>query len=214
MTKVMFEKTRALGRDGALLHLSAERTMFSVLLAERLTKSNPLCVLDFGGACGIHHMVADRLGIALRWALVESPIMAATAAPLSSATLQFFSDIDQATRWIGGAIDLMFSSGTLSYVDDPEATLRQLVALRAPLMVWSRLAMSDGEARRDFQVFRLAHCGLGPLPPGFADRDVSGQRTFLSRDKFLAAHEGYALSMKYGDLESGQFDFLRDDMSL
>jgi len=213
LVDVVFAKTEALRPEDVPSYTGAERTMFAVLLAERLTKSKPLRVLDFGGACGFHHMAADLIGVPLRWAVVETPAMAEKAKTFSSASLQFFTSIADATRWTG-SIDLMFSSSALQYLDEPDVCLSELVALRAPLMVWSRLPMSNGAARQELQTSRLSENGPGPLPAGFEDCEVSYSKTYLSADAFLTAHMGYRLILKSGDLGSAGYVFLREDLSL
>lgn len=187
--------------------------MFCTLLAERVTKADPLRVIDFGGACGFHHRAASLIGVPLRWAVVETPAMVAKAKALASPSLDFFPTIEDAVAWAGG-VDLVFSSSALQYLDDPDAYLRKLVGLGAPLMAWSRLPMTDGDQRSEMQQSRLGDNGPGPLPPGFEDRDVSYRKTYLAIDRFVGGHAGYALKLRSGDMASADFVFLRDDLAL
>ena len=213
LVDVVLAKTKALSRENLGSMQGAERTMLSVLLAERLTKSKPLRVLDFGGACGFHYMAADLINMPLHWAVVETPAMAQKASELSSESLQFFSNIPDAINWCGD-IDLMFSSGALQSVDDPDTILRQLVSLRAPMMAWSRLAMTDGHPFRETQKSRLADNGPGPLPSQFKDQEVCYSRTYLSETYFTSAHNGYELILRSGDMKSAEFLFVRMDLRL
>jgi len=76
---VVFAKTSALHPEDIPSFTGAERTMFAVLFTQRLTKAEPLRVLDFGGACGFHYLAASLLNVSLQWAVVESPAMVAKA---------------------------------------------------------------------------------------------------------------------------------------
>lgn len=209
---VVFAKTVALTKNDVPNSTGAERTMLAVLLAARSVETEPLRVLDFGGACGFHYQAASLLNVQLRWAVVESPAMAAKASELQTSCLRFFDNIGDATRWLGG-VDLLFSSSALQYVRDQDTTLKKLLALEAPVVVWSRLPMVHGPAITEIQSSRLAHNGPGPMPAGFEDTEVQYTMTHISMESFMAAHVGYTLLFRAGELSSSAFVFSHDRSS-
>jgi len=108
----------------------------------------------------------------------------------------------------------MFSSSALQYLDGPDDVLQRLLELKAPVVVWSRLAMTDGPAIREIQHSRLVDNGPGPLPPGFEDREVQYQITHLPERRFLAARTDYQLKLRSGPLSSAAFIFVRNDIEI
>ncbi|MEN6535658.1 MAG: hypothetical protein ABFD89_18485 [Bryobacteraceae bacterium] len=155
-------------------------------------------VLDFGGGCGIHYRRAAAQSAAIRWAVVETPAMAARAAELQSERLRFFSQIENAGAWLG-RIDVVHSNGALQYVEDPRATLAALCDLRAPTMIWERMALSrDSDGRREIHTSHLVDSGPGAAPLGILNRHVRLPRTILPESDFVAAHREYRM-IKRGD---------------
>ncbi|WP_143199823.1 hypothetical protein [Bradyrhizobium sp. NAS80.1] len=149
-------------------------------------------VLDFGGGSGIHYKLARHQSPDIRWAVVETPAMVRRASELSTSRLMFFTDIERAADWLG-CIDLMHSNGAIQYVGDPVGTVRALCAARAAKMVWYRVPISDGSASEETQTSFLSNNGPGELAGG-KDKLVKYTRRWISRDAFVAAHEGYSLS--------------------
>jgi putative methyltransferase (TIGR04325 family) len=145
-------------------------------------------VLDFGGACGKHYKEARIASPSIRWAVVETPAMAARARELETHQLKFFSAIEQAAAWLG-AIEVVHSSGALQYTPDPIATVRELCSLKAPKMLWSRLLMGEGE--KETQLSRLTDNGPGRSRE--PHKRVSYDRTPISESKFLAEHRNYRI---------------------
>jgi putative methyltransferase (TIGR04325 family) len=168
---------------------------------------SPLRVIDFGGAAGLHYLVAkeafpDR---AFRWAVIETPQMTAAAAALANDELQFFTALDAGLAWLQG-IDLMHCVSALQYVPEPAAILQQLLGLKAPTAIWSKLML--GERYEQFlQTSRLRDNGPGPLLEGLVDRKVTYTATRMPRTDFLAAHRtaGYRLAWKAKDTDSFLF---------
>jgi putative methyltransferase (TIGR04325 family) len=188
-----------------------ERTMLIALFARQITNAIPLRVLDFGGACGFHYMAAQLLRLPLQWAVVETAAMAERAKDLENDELRFFSQIGAAHHWLGDSIDLVYSSSTLQYVPDPAHTLSQLILLNAPVLAWSRMALTDGEMVREMQTSRLSHNGPGPLPERFVDGFVEYPLTRFPKSLFLEAHHpNYQLEIEFDEPSQG-FIFVRRD---
>ena len=143
-------------------------------------------VLDFGGGCGIHYKEAFSDA---RWAVVETPAMAAKASELATDKLSFFTDIRAAADWLG-SVDMMHSNGALLYAPDPRAVLRELVALRAGTMLWKRLTLFDREGTV-MQTSNLVDNGPGRIKA--KNKLVQYQMTHMSEAEFMAAHVGYRL---------------------
>jgi putative methyltransferase (TIGR04325 family) len=180
-----------------------DRTALAIAVAA-LACRPPLRVLDFGGAFAMHYRVA-RLAlpdVAVKWAVVEMPPVVKRAVRLETETLRWFSDVAGAAGWLG-QVDIVHSFGALQYTDQPDAFVAELLALRAPVVLWSKLALTDGAKRRTLQVSRLAENGPGPLPPGFEDREIQHEITELNRDWFLSAHEGYHVAVAFNEMFPG-----------
>jgi putative methyltransferase (TIGR04325 family) len=208
LVDVVYAKTAALiGRDVAHLP-GAERTMLGVLFAATQVSSTPLRVLDFGGACGFHYFASQRLGVSTRWAVVETPAMAERASSLETNELKFFSTIDAASRWLEG-VDFVHSSGALQYTPTPSETLDQLLALSAPVIMWSRMALAEGAASTSMFTSTLSAHGPGSMPAGVADAAVSYSTTALPRGEFVRAHQNYRLVAEFGEPSVG-FLFARE----
>lgn len=79
LVETVFQKTKAYRPQGAW-----------PLMAGALT------VLDFGGGCGLHYKLARLQAPQIRWAMVDTPAMAARASELSTDRLRFFCDISEA----------------------------------------------------------------------------------------------------------------------
>lgn len=156
-------------------------------------------VLDFGGGCGLHYKQARLPDV--RWAVVETPTMAARATEMATRNLQFFSDVAAAAAWLG-PIDVMHSDGTLQYTPDPERTLRELCRLGAARMLWRRLALSAGATETETQTSFLSDNGPGSiaLPE---EKTIRYERIKIAERDFLNAHAGYRLDARGSDW----FDF-------
>jgi putative methyltransferase (TIGR04325 family) len=208
---VIIRKTAAL-RDGRRIDdILAGETLLPTIAAIAAAKSDgPLCVLDFGGAAGLHYFVAKQAFRQrdFRWAIVETPPMTAQAARFADEQLRFFTSIDEATRWLGKAA-LVHCVSALQYVPEPEATLASLLALGAPTVLWAKLML--GEQREAFtQISRLRDNGPGPLPADIADREISYTGIRVARSTFLQSHgdAGYRLAWK--GAETASFLFVKE----
>lgn len=151
-------------------------------------------VLDFGGACGRHYKEARRHSPTIRWAVVETPAMVARAKELETQQLKFFTGIEAAAAWLG-TIDVMHSNGAVQYTPNPGDVIRDLCALRAQRMIWSRLLIGIGQ--RVTQVSRLDDNGPGRI--GTTRKKVVYDRTAISEAEFLDAHSDYKLTERGSD---------------
>ena len=158
--------------------------------------ANRSAVLDFGGGFGQHYKCAAPLSPDVRWAVVETPAVAARASVLASDRLRFFTSVETAADWLG-EIDLMHSDGALHYMPDPVATLRSLCAAAAREMLWKRTFLSGtGRTEIEDQLSRLDENG----PRVASERGVTVSRklvryrvTRIPEAAFLAMHSTYQL---------------------
>jgi hypothetical protein len=175
VVQVIFQKTLAYKPEGKPLDIAGAAT-----------------VLDFGGGCGLHYKQARSPSV--RWAVVESSAMVARAKELSTDRLQFFTDITDATAWLGD-VDLMHSNGALQYAPEPIQKLRELCGLRAKKMHWYRALL--GEPGREVQTSLLGDNGPGRL--AVKEKTVRYERTKIPEKTFLDAHAGYDISDRGAD---------------
>jgi putative methyltransferase (TIGR04325 family) len=205
---VIIRKTAAL-RDGRRIDdvLAGETLLPTIAGIAAAGNDRPLTVLDFGGAAGLHSFVAKQAfpQCEFRWAIVETPLMTREAARFADDHLRFFTSIDEAMRWLG-QVALVHCVSALQYVPEPEAMLGQLLALRAPTILWAKLML--GAQREAFtQISRLRDNGPGPLPADIVDRDISYAGIRVARSAFLQAHSdaGYRLAWKAAETDSFLF---------
>jgi putative methyltransferase (TIGR04325 family) len=177
LVEVVFQKTKAYRPDKPWPALAEAST-----------------VLDFGGGCGIHYKQANSPTV--RWAVVETPAMVTRARELATDRLQFFTDISEAQRWLGD-VDVMHSNGALQYSNDPVGVLKQLCAVKANTMLWTRLRLSEGTIERELQSSRLRDNGPGEIT--VEDKIVRYEMTRVPESEFLAAHASYELAERGKD---------------
>ncbi|MCK1721242.1 methyltransferase domain-containing protein [Bradyrhizobium sp. 141] len=166
-------------------------------------------VLDFGGGAGIHYKTACRQSPDIRWAVVETPAMVRRAKELATDKVRFFEQIEPAADWLGN-VDLVHSNGAIQYVPDPFGTIRSLCATAPGKLVWHRVPISEGEARREVQTSYLSDNGPGHAS-SLLEKLVTYERTWIPERAFIEAHEGYRMAERSHDPnERGtqQFAFL------
>lgn len=181
LVDVVFRKTKAYRPTGSWAEIARAHT-----------------VLDFGGGCGIHYKRARLTVPDVKWAVVETPAMAARGSELATDSLRFFTSIDAARDWLG-SIDVMHSNSALQYSPNPSETLNALCALRAQRMLWDRLFLSDGATFKETQTSNLIDNGPGAAPRGVSNKMVKYERTAIPRSEFLAAHRDYRLLANEGE---------------
>lgn len=150
-------------------------------------------VLDFGGGCGLHYKEAGSP--AVRWAVVETAAMVEKASQLSTQRLRFFTNINDATAWLG-TIDLMHSNGALQCTPNPEQALLALCGLGAKKMNWSRLFLSN-EPKQEIQSSFLGDNGPGSI--SVREKTVLYERKAISEAAFLSAHSQHQLIERGSD---------------
>jgi len=166
-------------------------------------------VLDFGGGAGVHYKTARRQSADIKWAVVETPAMVRRAKELTTDKLRFFERIEDAADWLG-KVDLVHSNGAIQYVPDPVSTIRSICAIAPAKLVWHRVPLSDGEARREVQTSYLSDNGPGQVS-SLVEKLVRYERTWIPQQAFIDAHEGYRIAERSSDpKERGtqQFTFL------
>ena len=210
LPEFIYQKTVAFNRITSLdLGVGSERLLLavSISLGDR-PPGTPCRVLDFGGACGVHHKLATLLfpDAAFRWAVVETPSMARRARPLETDGLKFFGDIGSARTWLE-SVDLLNSNSVLQYLGDPLQTTRQLLELSPNIALWERLMLSNGPTVVGQHRTMLFNHGPGAVPPGFRNRPVVNKVTRLSRTDFLSAHQA-RYTLRYKAEESGFSTYL------
>lgn len=190
LATVIARKTAAMHDPAALDAAVPGALRLPTLLAAALAGDR---VLDFGGAAGLHYLVARRAfpQRRFRWAVIETPVMCIAAAALAAEDLRFFPTVSAAQAWLGG-VDLVHSVSALQYTAAPEHSLAELVAIAAPLMLWAKLALGETRAALA-QHSRLSDNGPGPLPADLVDGMVAYTVTRLRQADFMAAHAGYDL---------------------
>ena len=184
LAEVVFRKTalyRNQLRDGpSIITLSDTPALFVAGLAWH--PSEPLRVLDFGGACGAHYFLMRALfppaRVAFRWHVVETQTMARRARELEDAELRFFDSLPKAVAALG-PIDVVFASGALQCVPDPYQCLADLLACGGRYLALTRVGCTrKGEPLIIIHHSRLSENGPGPMPADLADGIASYPFTF------------------------------------
>jgi putative methyltransferase (TIGR04325 family) len=156
----------------------AFNTIVSVGIAASDIPDRPLSVLDFGGGCGFHYFRAKRaFKASLNWALVESETMAARAAEVSSGHFSTHTSVASAKTALG-QVDLVHTSGSLQYVCDPLATLKELLSIQASYFALARFPVWHGATVVGLQESNLSDNGIGPMPAHIPNRQVRYPITF------------------------------------
>jgi len=179
----------------AILPEQAINSLVGVGLTAAEITARPLCVLDFGGGGGFHYFhVANATRAALRWAIVETPVMAACAARVSRGRFEVHTALADAARSLG-AVHLVHTSSALQYLPDPLATLAELAALRAPHFLLARFPLWHGPMLFSVQTSPLSANGIGPMPPGIVDREIRYPVTFVPLPEVMRILEGHGYAM-------------------
>jgi putative methyltransferase (TIGR04325 family) len=132
-------------RDGILFEDPRPEWPLLTALASLATgPRQPRTVLDFGGGFGAgfyqNRAWLDRFG-PIQWAVVELPeVTRAARTVVEDPAVRFFDSIREATDAFGPP-DVVVAAGVLPCVPDPNRTLEELAALRAPWTLIERLAV-------------------------------------------------------------------------
>jgi putative methyltransferase (TIGR04325 family) len=177
------------------------------IVAQRFPDAG-LTVTDFGGATGI--LGTDFLKAFPRsdYVVVENPTMVSL--------MQGRSPVKFSTE-MPPACDIFFTSSALQYVDDPLAVLKQGFSSATRAVILVRNSFSETETFH-VQTSRLFANGMGPIPHGYSDCEISyPHRTIRESDVMtLAEGAGFTcvarleeISGAIGDSYGRQLVFLR-----
>ena len=156
----------------------ATNSIVAVGIAATGITERPLNVLDFGGGCGFHYFhVAAATRMNVRWAIVETPAMAKRAAKLADGRFEVFTEIKSAAAALG-EVHLVHASGSIQYVPEPLATIKELAALRAKYFAMARFPIWSGAKIVGLQGTQLLGQGIGPPPSSIVNREIKIPITF------------------------------------
>jgi putative methyltransferase (TIGR04325 family) len=173
----------------------ATNSILSVGIAAADITERPLAVLDFGGGCGFHYFhVVAATPIPLRWAIVETPIMAERAARLAQGRFDTFTEIATAAKALG-RIDLVHTSGAIQYVPEPLATLKALAQLRPRYFALARFPVWGKAQIVGLQTSPLSDHGIGPMPSSIANRQIEYPITFTNFDHVMQTLADYDIKL-------------------
>lgn len=173
----------------------AINSILAVGIAASEVTERPLKVLDFGGGCGFHFFrVTASIRAPLRWAIIETPTMAMRATKLSQGKFEVFSDIAAGVEALGH-VDLVHASSSIQYVPEPLAALQSLAALRPRYFALLRFPWWMGPQTVGLQPSTLAGNGIGPLPPGMADREIMYPVTFTNFNDVLRTLSDFDIAL-------------------
>lgn len=193
LAKTVYEKTVRDNMEGRGLcaRLSKyHRDVYSILLAlvndfgEREVR-----VLDFGGACGEYYFAIRSKADPrrkLNWCVLETEPMCGYGKRLENDELKFLNDIGQLKLYMP-EIDLVNVSGAIQYTNKPFEFLNSILEVNAKYIIFSRMCFTPGDQDIVFiQKNMLSWHGLGELPEGSKDREMSHPFTAMSKNRFDA----------------------------
>jgi putative methyltransferase (TIGR04325 family) len=165
-----------------------------------------LSVVDFGGACGAHALIARRIlggSTDLCWHIVETPAMVHAALQLELPKWVRFHDNLRSALNAAGNPDLIYANNSLQYCPDPIDVAAAIVAARPGVLCLGRLAHC--EANRPIftvQQSRLIHNGPGEDSVYGADRKVRYPMSLRMLSDFRAIYtEQYRELLRADDAE-------------
>lgn len=193
LTQVILEKALAFRRSPPSLTWSQGGALVTgPLYAAIQCKHRPLRVLDVGGSFGNHAWICQQtLPFAQMWAIVENPKIVAASGPAKTDTLQVFSSIPEAIQWLGGEVDLVYSSGAIQCVPEPLALAGEMATLRAPVIYLQRLFFAHRTIITVQEALLSSNGGPGGLPQGYVDRTLSFPITYSTEADLLSAFKDY-----------------------
>ena len=212
LIRVIFKKTKRFSENLKSEIIPVWETtaysLLSIINPVIESKAKQINVIDFGGACGAHYFhlrsLLDKV-LKLNWVVIETPTMVKYAKELETDELSFFDNFTDAIKKLGN-VDLLHTSGTIQYVDNPQKYLAEILNCNAKWLLFNRLGLNKLD--RDVITIhssKLSWNGIGELPSGYTDRWVKYPFTFLSESKFLKVLEQeYSLIAKFND-QSGMY---------
>jgi putative methyltransferase (TIGR04325 family) len=160
--------------------IMAEPGITMLALAIQMT-GKPASILEFGGGTGYHATTLRRLlpGSISRYAVVETSAQVAAARDI-------LKDAEFYDRFPNEHFDIAFSSGALQCTQSPFGFLKQIIDLKAPIMVFARNAFSDRQIYFEQKANMFNH-GAGTAPSDFANVTTTLYVQTLRESDFLAA---------------------------
>jgi putative methyltransferase (TIGR04325 family) len=212
LVRVVQQKTISL-RDSLtaprplLAQYECTRTLLAVSLAlANQARGQPLRVIDFGGACGVHYFLVKALfpHVAFKWCVVELAEMAKKGKDLfESDELCFFDSLVSAQAQLRRC-DLLYSSGCLHYPPDPCQVALSLLACNATFLFLTRVGLTTGD--KDLfttQRSMLSNNGPGPLPAGIKDSKVEYPATFVRKSALESIlRQRYRILLEFDEASS------------
>jgi putative methyltransferase (TIGR04325 family) len=182
----------------------AVNTILSVCIAASETNDRPLNVVDFGGGCGFHyHRATQATRTPLRWAIIETSIMADRANKVAQGRFKVFTALSDAIDALG-RVDLVHVSGAVQYTPDPMATT-MLADIRAKYFALLRFPVWNGAQTTVIQESALSGNGIGPMPPSIADRKIRVPLTFINFDDAMGTLADYEIVLSLESPSTGAY---------
>jgi len=101
-------------------------------------------ILDFGGMFAENKLYLERLcNLKITYDVVETKNICDLAKSLDHST--FYDDIDKAFSERAEKYDLIFSSGTIQYFENPYETIKKIFSKQVNYVVFTRTNLSDDE---------------------------------------------------------------------
>lgn len=174
LIEVVFAKTLRYINSLPTETFISQNEMNLTFFLTQLFNKKTISVIDIGGACGAQYFFLRKLlpdSVRLSWRIVETPAMVARASRLAADELSFHTDLKSAAR--EGSADAVLASGVLQYMPEPYEYLKSIVEVRPDYISIHRTPFfEERQEAVHIQKSRLADNGIGPLPEGFADREV------------------------------------------
>lgn len=174
------------------------QTLFSALLVS--TSRGSLRVMDFGGGCAVPAAILrDLTGPKFRfsWSVVELPTLVNAVDEAGFTHAKWHADIKTAVNDLGG-IDLIHTSGTLQYLENP---VGHLLSLNTEYVFFGRLAFHCGD-RNVIGIQRSPIKDHGVQMPGDATEGyVEYPFTYMPLDDFehILADAEYELVLDFAE---------------
>jgi putative methyltransferase (TIGR04325 family) len=173
---------RAIKKDSIRLDLSSLRILVAITLLHPINRK--IKILDLGGAAGFHYLVAKKLTKnEYDWHVIETPLMCETAnhSKLKNNELTFCSLANLNQK----QFDLLFSSSSLQYMDNPLEVLKNILTLKPKFLFITRTPMSNAQSFFYVQESLLSSNGPGPLPEDLKNQLVRYPISILPKSEYL-----------------------------
>lgn len=208
----LFEKE--LSRNKLNMDFNAIRTLATLGILSSHNK-NFFKVVDFGGACGYHYLIARKFldkNSRFNWLVLETPPMVDAAHKLHSdkPEIEFKSSLSKSLADKFQDSDLLIAGSSLQYCPNPLTMLCDLMSLNPEYIFITRTPMSKENDFFDVQNSFTGNNGPGKIPNGFPNLIVKYPISFVRKsaykniieakyDIIFDIHEGYWEENDYGE---------------